>query len=159
LPKIMHSCCDVPLIAHVVARAVEQKCAPVVVVLGPGSESVQNYLSKRFPNAALKFAIQTEALGTGDAARVGLTALGDVAGKTLLLYGDTPLLSHDTLTQLRRQTADVAFVVADVDQPTGYGRVIQRDGRWRIVEDKDASPEEKQVRKINAGVYWCDAEI
>jgi bifunctional UDP-N-acetylglucosamine pyrophosphorylase / glucosamine-1-phosphate N-acetyltransferase len=159
LPKILHPCCDVPLIAHVVNLALTQQCSPIVVVLSPGSNDIQDYLSKRFAQAPLRFAIQEKPLGTGDAAKAGLKALDHSTLKVLLLYGDVPLLTPQSIDALTDAVAQVAFLTAHVNDPTGYGRVIEKQNRFKIVEDKDCSEDERRVQQVNAGVYLCDLAV
>ncbi len=110
----------------------------------------------------MRFAVQEEQLGTGDAARVGLEALGRFQGRILILYGDVPLLTPATVEKLERaaEKAPLAVLTAEVDDPFGYGRVIRAgDGIARIVEEKDASAAERAIQEVNAGVYVTTAPL
>src|SRR5262249_40827897 len=100
--------------------------------------------------------------GTGHALLQAEPFLAGVTGTVILLSGDVPLLRHQTLESLRRTHQDrraaATVVTAVVDAPDGYGRVVRTDGRLAsIVEHKDASPDERQIREINSGIYAFDA--
>jgi bifunctional UDP-N-acetylglucosamine pyrophosphorylase / glucosamine-1-phosphate N-acetyltransferase len=105
---------------------------------------------------------QTEQRGTGHAVQVGLAPLVDFEGLVLILYGDVPLLRQETLAALverARETGGLAFLSAEVEDPTGYGRVV-RDGKGevaRVVEHKDASETERRIREVNGGIYAAPA--
>jgi len=160
IPKVLHSCAGLPLVAHVVKLALATKCDPIVVVVDPQGSRVRETLTALFPKATLLFAIQPVAKGTGDAAHVGLRALGKFDGDVLVLCGDAPLLTPSTLARLRKEKRDalITMLYASVDHPKGYGRVI-RQGRnvLSIVEERDATAAQKAVHEINAGVYLCGA--
>ena len=156
--KVMFPAAGVPMIRHVVERALE--CSPerVIVIVGHNRESVVEYLSGEFGDR-VEFAEQIEQLGTGHAVMQAAPRLADFDGDVLVLSGDVPLLSYRTIGRLwdthaaHHAVATVLTVIAD--DPTGYGRVIRNeDGSVsRIVEQKDASPEEREVREVNSGIY------
>jgi bifunctional UDP-N-acetylglucosamine pyrophosphorylase/glucosamine-1-phosphate N-acetyltransferase len=119
-------------------------------------------LEARFLGQPLRFATQVEQRGTADAVRAALGMLDGVSGPILVLYGDTPLLREATLRALvdtfRRGTAPLALVSTVAPDPSGYGRVIRVSGRITgIVEEKDATPAQRRVREVNAGLYCADA--
>lgn len=154
LPKVAHLAAGRPLIGWVLKAVDDLDPANVVVVVGHGAEHVQPHL----PGGVVA-AHQAEQLGTGDAARVGLDALPDVAADDtiMILYGDMPLLTGDLLGRLADRTDDVAarMVTVEVEDPTGYGRVI-RDDRGlvlEVVEQRDGDESQLAVREINAGSY------
>jgi bifunctional UDP-N-acetylglucosamine pyrophosphorylase/glucosamine-1-phosphate N-acetyltransferase len=162
LPKVLHRCGDLPLAAHVVRLALERRCHPVVVVVSPGAEPVRDALRELFPEAPFVFAVQEKRLGTGDAARVGLKALDRFQGRVLILYGDVPLLRAATVARLEKaaRRAPLALLTAIPTDPTGYGRVVRENATVaRIVEHRDASPEELAIREVNAGVYVTRADF
>lgn len=162
LPKVLHRCGDLPLVAHVVRLALARRCDPIVVVTSPNAAQVEPALRSLFPKAPLVFAVQEKPRGTGDAARAGLAALPETAARVLVLYGDVPLLSPATVGRLEKAAARVplALLTAELDDPAGYGRVV-RESRTvtRIIEDKDASAAERAIREVNAGVYVADAAL
>ena len=164
LPKILHLCHEQPLLCHPVARALAAGCAPVVVVASPDHrDAIEAEVVRRFPGAQVLVTTQPTPRGTGDAARCGLAALGDVGGRLLVLYGDTPLLTDATLARLRAagEGHALALLTAKVADPSGYGRVV-RDAAGqvaKIVEHRDASPAEAAICEVNVGVYWLQAAL
>ena len=148
--KVMHRIMGKPMIGHVVDRAAALSPDEVVVVVGHGREQVEDYLK----DEKVDFMVQVEQKGTAHALLTTETALKD--GPVLVLYGDVPLIEDSTLSafiDFFEETGDVAFMVTDVENPKGYGRVIVRDGIIsRIVEENDASEEEKAIATINTGI-------
>ncbi len=157
LAKVLHPLMGQPLVAYPIRAAVEVGAEPIVLVVGHQAETVQADVEARF-GPKTRFQVQRERLGTGHAAREGLLGLEGFEGDVLILSGDVPLLTADTLKALleaaRTPNCALALVTARLDDPTGYGRIIRRgDGVARIVEHKDASLEERSVNEINAGIY------
>jgi bifunctional UDP-N-acetylglucosamine pyrophosphorylase/glucosamine-1-phosphate N-acetyltransferase len=152
-PKLLHQLCGKPLICHLLDRLTALDVGRIIVVLGYGSESLREVLSD-YP---VDYVLQEKQLGTGHATMCTAPALKDLDGSVLVLYGDTPLISQDTLRRLyeTRETedADEVLLTVDTPEPEGYGRIVRdREGMpARIVEEKDTSPEEKLIREINAG--------
>lgn len=163
LPKILHPAADMPLVGHVVALAEASSCSPIVVVVDPvGRPKVEDTLKRLFPTTALTFATQHEPLGTGDALKAGLGALTSHAGNILVLCGDVPLLSVETIAKLEPalQGVDLAMLTARVPDPTGYGRIVREsDTKMRIVEHRDATEAERAINEINVAVYLCGMEL
>lgn len=163
LPKVLHEMCGRPLVAFAVDRALDLGATRVTVVVGHGAAQVEARLTDLFPAQQLAFAVQSPQLGTGHAVMSAKTQGGLGEGDVLILSGDVPLLGHDTLERLlkarRESGAAVALVSTVPPTPTGYGRVIRNasSGVERIVEEKDASADERSVREVNAGVYCVDA--
>ena len=160
--KVLHPVLGDPLAAWPIGRALELGCDPVVAVVGHQAEQVQQVLQPRFLGRPLRFAMQPEQRGTADAVRTGMGMLEGVEGAVLVLYGDTPLLRTETLQALvgafRRGHAQLALVSTTPADPYGYGRVLRRSGRITgVVEEKDASAEQRQINEVNAGVYVIDA--
>ncbi len=151
LPKVLHPLAGRPLLSHVIDTARMLHPSRIVVVVGHGAEVVQNAVAA--PD--VRFALQTEQLGTGHAVRQALPLL-DPAEPTLVLYGDVPLTKASTLKRLVDAAVDGCYGVLTVtlDDPHGYGRIV-RDSAGsvvRIVEQKDASPEELRIAEINTGI-------
>ena len=152
-PKILHKLCGKPLVCHLLDRLVALDVGRIVVVLGHGSESVREALSG-YP---VDFVVQEQQLGTGHATMCAAPALEGLEGNALVLYGDTPLISQETLARLyetcENEDADEIILTVETPTPKGYGRIV-RDSQGipaRIVEEKDTSAEEKMIREINAG--------
>lgn len=164
LPKVLHPCAGTPLICHAVRAALGAGCAPVVVVVSPSNQAaIEAAVRHHLPKAELAFAVQARPRGTGDAARAGLEAVPEDVRQVVVTYGDVPLLTAETLGRLREAAHGVALslLVAEVADPTGYGRVVRdRAGKvTHIVEHKDASESQRAIREVNAGVYWAGAQL
>jgi bifunctional UDP-N-acetylglucosamine pyrophosphorylase/glucosamine-1-phosphate N-acetyltransferase len=154
LPKVLHPVAGSPMLTHVIAAACKAGATPVVAVIGHGADQV----SAAFAGAGVAFAVQAEQLGTGHALQSAAPALTNFAGDLLLLCGDVPLLRNETLAALvahhRSQRATATVLTAELPDPRGYGRIIRGpDGVERIVEEKDATQEERAVCEINTGIY------
>ena len=158
LPKVLQPLAGRPLLAHVVATATDLTGEAPLVVYGHGGEAVQ----AAFGGAAVEWVEQAEQLGTGHAVAQALPRIAD-HDVVLVLYGDVPLITTDTLQQLIDAAAEDALGVltATLDDPTGYGRIVRdEDGNvTRIVEQKDATPAERAIAEINTGFVACRAAL
>jgi bifunctional UDP-N-acetylglucosamine pyrophosphorylase/glucosamine-1-phosphate N-acetyltransferase len=155
LPKVLHPLAGRPLLAHVLDTARALKAQRTVVVHGHGADAVR----AAFPDSGLAWVLQSEQLGTGHAVQQAMAHL-EASGDVLVLYGDVPLVREATLRRLLEAAREgVALLTAELDDPTGYGRVLRdQAGRVaRIVEHKDASPSERAVHEINAGFFALSA--
>lgn len=157
-PKVLHAIAGRPLAAWAIQAALDAGVARCVVVTGHGRASVESELAARFGDR-VRFVHQAEQLGTGHAVRCALPALGDSQGRVIVLYGDCPLLESSTLKRLveasERSEADLGLVTFRLQDPTGYGRIL-RDDHGKVTgirEHKDASPDEREIREVNPGVY------
>src|SRR5881397_4320950 len=154
LPKVLHPVCGQPLIFYVLDALHHTGISSSIVVVGHGADRVREAVG-----AQARYVEQAEPRGTGHAVMIALPHLPDDGNPVLVLYGDTPLLTAETihaLTALHRTSGSAATLLsARVPDPSGYGRVIRDgDGRVRkIVEEADCSSEERQVMEINAGTY------
>ncbi|MHA6620281.1 bifunctional UDP-N-acetylglucosamine diphosphorylase/glucosamine-1-phosphate N-acetyltransferase GlmU [Pseudonocardia sp. DLS-67] len=166
VPKVLHRIGGRSLLGHAVHAAAALEPEHLVVVVGAGGEQVREALTGMADELArpVLAAEQHQRLGTGHAVRCALDALpDDLSGPVLVTYGDVPLLASDTLTALLHDHASsgapLTVLTSAVDDPTGYGRVLHAtDGTVsRIVEERDASLEERAVQEINSGVYAFDA--
>jgi bifunctional UDP-N-acetylglucosamine pyrophosphorylase/glucosamine-1-phosphate N-acetyltransferase len=149
LPKILHPLGGRPLLAHVLAAA--QPLAPhkVIVVHGHGAEQVR----AAFAGAQVEWVLQAEQLGTGHAVQQAMPRVSPDAD-VVILYADVPLIRPATLERLVNSARDgLAVMTAEVPDATGYGRIVRGPAGdvARIVEEKDADPEERRIREINAG--------
>ncbi|PRF95891.1 UDP-N-acetylglucosamine diphosphorylase/glucosamine-1-phosphate N-acetyltransferase [Burkholderia ambifaria] len=151
LPKVLHPLAGRPLLSHVIATARTLQPSRLVVVVGHGAEQVQAAVAA--PD--VQFAVQAEQLGTGHAVRQALPLL-DPAQPTLVLYGDVPLTRASTLRRLVDAARDGSYGILTVtlDDPAGYGRIVRDAAGFvtRIVEQKDASPEQLKIAEINTGI-------
>jgi bifunctional UDP-N-acetylglucosamine pyrophosphorylase/glucosamine-1-phosphate N-acetyltransferase len=156
--KVLHPIAGVPLIGHVLATARELSAAYVVTVVRHERESVAEAIADLMPEAIV--VDQDEVPGTGRAVEIGLGALPDgFDGDVVVVSGDVPLLDAGTLAGLlaahREAAAAATLLSAIVDDATGYGRIVRDDGgaMLRIVEQKDAGPDELLITEINSGTY------
>jgi bifunctional UDP-N-acetylglucosamine pyrophosphorylase/glucosamine-1-phosphate N-acetyltransferase len=161
LPKVLHPLLGRTLLGHVLAASDEAlPGSRTLVVIGRGAELVSAHVTDIAPAAGT--VLQAEQRGTGNAVRIALDAAADARGTVVVLNGDLPLLSADTLRALvtAHESAGAAATIltAELPDPTGLGRIIRAgDGSvLRIVEHRDARPEELAIREINAGAYVFD---
>ncbi|MEG0820504.1 MAG: bifunctional UDP-N-acetylglucosamine diphosphorylase/glucosamine-1-phosphate N-acetyltransferase GlmU, partial [Burkholderiaceae bacterium] len=154
LPKVLQPLAGRPMLSHVIAAArvlAEQQPNPrIVLVVGHGAQEVQSALAAE---ADLGFAMQMPQLGTGHAVMQAVPQLADDA-HTLVLLGDVPLISAQTLQKLVIAAGrDVGLLTVEMADPTGYGRIVRAGGSVaRIVEQKDASAAELAIREVNTGI-------
>ncbi|GER67645.1 bifunctional protein GlmU [Weizmannia acidilactici] len=157
LYKVLHPVCGKPMVEHVADQVLQLDMDKIVTVVGHGAEQVQACLKGK-----TDFVLQEEQLGTGHAVLQAEPILGKEDGTTLVVCGDTPLLQAQTLKALfeehEQKKAKVTILTANASDPTGYGRVIRNKAGLveKIVEHKDATLEERNVREINTGVYCFD---
>jgi bifunctional UDP-N-acetylglucosamine pyrophosphorylase/glucosamine-1-phosphate N-acetyltransferase len=159
--KVLHEVCGRPLAYYPVRRALEAGADPVVVVVGHQADDVEVALRRHLPDAPIRFVLQKEQLGTAHAVLTARAALRGFDGQVLILSGDTPLLTSETLRAVveKRGRAALAFATMTLENATGYGRVVHapHGGPALVVEEKDATPAEKTIKEVNAGLYCADA--
>ncbi len=159
--KVLHRLCGRPLVYYPVKRAIEAGADPVVVVVGYQADAVRSALRQHLPEAPLRFAHQREQLGTAHAVQAARAALRGHRGPVLIVSGDTPLLTRETLESVvrARGAGALAFATMTLENPEGYGRVVHapHGGPALVVEEKDATAEERQIKEVNAGLYCADA--
>jgi len=158
MPKVLHEAGGLPLIEYVLRTANRLNPASVVVIVGHQADSIRQALGERL---GLAFASQEPQLGTGHALLQAEPLLKGSAGTLVLLSGDVPLLRSETVNALVRRheerSAAATVLTALVDNPDGYGRVVRNAGEISaIVEHKDASPADRDIREINSGIYAFD---
>jgi bifunctional UDP-N-acetylglucosamine pyrophosphorylase / glucosamine-1-phosphate N-acetyltransferase len=160
LPKVLHPLCGRALLEYPVGAAFEAGADQVVVVTS-GQPEITAALESRYGAERIRVVVQDPPRGTGDAVRVGLQAVEHE--RTLILYGDTPLVRAEDLNQLLQALEapgqELSLLTAVVPEPAGYGRIL-RDARGAITEvreDRDLDgPEQRAIREVNAGMYAAD---
>src|SRR5512136_2350434 len=162
--KVLHQVCGRPMVYFPVKRALEAGASPVVVVVGHQGDEVEAALRAALPGAPLRFARQEKQLGTAHAVLAAKASLRGYRGPVVILSGDTPLLTTHTLASVvgaRTGPGSLAFATMVLENPAGYGRVVHspEKGPALIVEEKDATPEERKIKEVNAGLYAADAEF
>ncbi len=160
LPKVLHPLAGAPIIDYVLATAAALSPASRTIVVGHLAESMREALAA---HGDLRFVVQEPQLGTAHAVAQAAPLLEGATGTLLLLYGDVPRLSVQTVRALldeHERAGNAATVLtAVVPDPSGYGRIIRDPGGIaRIVEHRDATPDERAVREINSGIYAFELE-
>jgi bifunctional UDP-N-acetylglucosamine pyrophosphorylase/glucosamine-1-phosphate N-acetyltransferase len=164
--KVLHELDGRPLVNHVVETAMTLDPAKVCVVVGHQSDDVKAAVLAEFDGEKTSFVIQEKQLGTGDAVNSARKFFADADGTLVVLSGDVPMLTATTLQKLvekhksdRDRGAACTVLSVRLKDPTGYGRVVRDENGSleKIVEQKDASDEEKAVDEINSGIYCFDA--
>ena len=156
IPKVLHKIFEKPLLGYVLG-SVKDITTENFVVVGHHAEEVQEYVETNYNNA--KTVLQTPQLGTGHAVSMVCPYLEDYSGQILILCGDTPLITSETLKKFveyhNSNNSDLTVMSTIFENPANYGRIIrEQDGSLKcIVEEKDATPEEKAVKEVNAGIY------
>ena len=158
MPKVLHKVAGQTMIERVIRTAAATSPDTVTVIVGHRADAVRTHLGN-IPNIA--FALQEPQLGTAHALQQAEPRLTGRLGTLVLLSGDVPLLTGDTLQRLverhRGSGAAATVVTATVDRPYGYGRIVRTRGRIsRIVEERDASPSQRKINEINSGIYAFD---
>ena len=158
LPKVLHTVAGLPILGHILAALKSLGVGKLVVVVGPGQDDVAAFAK----GYGAEVAVQAAQLGTGDAARSALPALGGFGGDVSVLYGDNPLLTTETLNKLfaaRAAGADLALMGFKPADAGPYGRLVQlaNGDLDRIVEARDATASETQIGFCNAGGFTLDA--
>ena len=157
-PKVLHEIFNKSLLGYVIEAVNNTDLADEnIVVVGHQAEKVEEYIESNYKNA--KTVIQTPQLGTGHAVSMALPLLNDYDGEVIILCGDTPLITSETIKEFvnfhRREKSDLTVMSAIFDNPANYGRIIRNfNGSLNsIIEEKDATPEQKGVNEVNAGIY------
>lgn len=155
-PKVLHSLAGRPLLQHVMDVATQLTPATTCIVYGHGGEAVPQAMAQYDAS----FVLQEPQLGTGHAVQQVLPALNDDS-TTLVLYGDVPLIQTTTLTQLLKSPEALSLLTLHLDNPAGYGRIM-RDSNGKvvsIVEEKDATPEQRATREVNTGILAAPTHL
>src|ERR687885_1028873 len=155
--KVLHTICGVPMVNYAIAALKPIGPQRTLVVIGHQADEVKAVLPP-----TVEPVLQKQQIGTGDAVRVALEAIEEDEGTLLVVNGDGPLISHRTLAELLERHRSVGVgatvLVAELDDATGLGRVMEDAGVVRIVEERDATEAEKQIRLVNLGLYAFELE-
>ena len=157
-PKVLHEIFNKTLLGYVIEAVNNTDLVDEnIVIVGHQAEKVEEYISQNYQNA--KTVLQSPQLGTGHAVSMALPLLKDFDGEVIILCGDTPLITSETLKEFvefhKKNNADLTVMSAIFENPTNYGRIIRNaDGSLNsIVEEKDATSEQRMVNEVNAGIY------
>ena len=160
LPKVLHTLKQQSMIEHVINKTIQMKPDKIVVVVGYKSELVKKHLI----NYNVEYAIQHKQLGTGHAIMQCENILNDFEGNTLILSGDVPLITKETLSDLYqihiKNNSSATVLSAIINNPSGYGRIVRNKNNFiSIVEEKDANEKQKKINEINTGIYIYNNKI
>jgi len=156
--KVLHELFYAPMVHHVLQATTPLRATKSIVVVGHQRETVEKSLSE----FSVQLVVQEKQLGTGHAVLCAEEALNQMDGCVMILCGDTPLIRAETLQEMvaqhRSQNSTLTVMTTILDNPTHYGRIIsgEEETVLSIVEEKDASPEQKKIHEINAGIYCID---
>lgn len=163
LPKVLHPLLGKPLLGHVIQAALAVKPSKITVVVGHRKEQVIDYLNTLSLPCPIETVVQSPQLGTGHALQQVQAQITSLSDTVILLSGDVPLLTADSLQKLQathqKTQAAITVLSAKVDNPTGYGRLLTKQGNngqiscSGIVEEKDATNVQRKIQDVNAGVY------
>lgn len=159
LPKVLHPLCGRPLVAHVIDTARQLEATDITLVVAPG---IHEQVRESFGDG-YGYAIQAEQLGTGHAVQQARPLLEGAVDQVLVLYGADPLMKVASIRQLldalTRPNVVAAITTFEADPPTGYGRIVRDADRQvcEIVEERDATPEQREITEVNQGVVAYDA--
>ncbi len=159
LPKVLHKIQGLSLLERVINQTLNvQNLDEAVIITGHKAELVDDLLAKIYDTNVVNTVLQSPQLGTGHAVSMAINKLQDFDGNVLILCGDTPLLTTEVLDDLvdfhNREKSDLTVLSAIFDNPTNYGRIVKKNGKLdKIVEEKDATDEQKLIMEVNTGVY------
>lgn len=161
--KVLHSLCGKPMILHLLERVKSLPLGRIVIVLGYQKEKVKEVVRKAFPKA--EFVYQEKQLGTGHALAQADKLYTGGEKTLLILNGDTPLISENTLTSFIRnhqsKNATLSLLTVELEEPFGYGRILRnrRGILQKIIEEKDATPIQRKIREVNSGIYLIQSKF
>jgi bifunctional UDP-N-acetylglucosamine pyrophosphorylase/glucosamine-1-phosphate N-acetyltransferase len=174
IPKVLAQLKSNPLLYYVLQTGVNLSPQKICIVVGHKKELIIDYVNNKFipencnakkPDTAnfIDFAVQSEQLGTGHAVKCTENYFKDYDGKILILSGDVPLLKAHTLKEFIKKSdgSNIAVLTAIASNPFGYGRIIRDENQniISIIEEKDASEEQKLINEINSGIYFVETKI
>jgi len=162
LVKVLHPLLGVPMLSYTIDLSLKEiKAEKTIVVVGYQADRIK----ERFKDPLIHFVLQEEQLGTGHAVLQAMPFLQSFTGTVLILCGDVPLVRVETLhsfiNTFREKGSSLSVLTTVVERPSGYGRIIRSEEGWleRIVEEKDATEEERLIREINTGIYCVRASL
>lgn len=159
LVKVLHPIAGIPMLAYPIRAVKETGCSTIIVIIGHQKDKVE----KAFKDENIKFAYQEKQLGSGHAVTVAKDLIGNFESDVLILCGDVPLINAKILKQFvqlhRDNQATMSVLSVVLDNPFGYGRIIRDESGncLGIVEERDATDNQKEIKEINTGLYCCKA--
>jgi len=164
LPKVLHKVNGLPMIVHILrnVQTLNTNIEKIIIVVGKYKEQIKTTIDEYIYDQNIVYVMQApEPLGTGHAiqcCKSELVAFPDA--NVLILSGDVPLLSANTMHQLLSLKSDVKLITTTMEDPTGYGRIVTKESNFsKIVEQKDCSPEECSMNRVNCGIYSIKSNL
>ena len=161
LPKVLHLCNEVPMLVKVIQTAILLNPKNILVVTGKHHDLIKETVAQYIHDSHIQYVIQETQLGTGDAIKYCLPHYAPNQN-VLILSGDVPLITAELLEGFVRTSSQCSILVANVENPHGYGRILLDENRqeiMQIVEEKDCIEEERQVSIINSGIYFIQSKL
>jgi UDP-N-acetylglucosamine diphosphorylase/glucosamine-1-phosphate N-acetyltransferase len=169
IPKVLHKIHNIPMIVRIIEEAKKLNPMHIYIIVGKYRSIIENTI-KEYINidTNITFILQEEALGTGHAIQCCETTLykkyieNNISNNVLILSGDVPLIKSDTMKQMLINLNKIKIMVTKLDNPTGYGRIANLNNSVsfdKIVEEKDCTPDQKMIQKVNCGIYAFDINI
>ena len=159
LPKVLHKVLNYPMLVHVIKTSLQLKPKKIIIIVGKYKDVIDSTIKKYLSNEEydkIEYAYQEEALGTGHAVMCSLYNLAQYTEhKVLILSGDVPLISKETLSSLNSEYED-RMLITDLDIPKACGRIIFDEDKTKvddIIEEKECNDEQKLINYINCGIY------
>ncbi len=158
LAKVLHQVLDKPMLRHIIDNLIDLKINEAYIIVGHNQEQIVNYLNDNKLDQNFKTIVQDPPLGSGHALMQAIDHLNDYPGDVLVLNGDMPLIQFETLSNLVKThnscCNDITILTASLPNPTGFGRIIRdNDNIIGIIEEKDATGDQKNIQEINVGIY------
>tara|TARA_B110000971_G_scaffold196681_1_gene211998 strand:- start:60 stop:851 length:792 start_codon:yes stop_codon:yes gene_type:complete len=167
VPKVLHLINNKPMIVHVIETSFKLNIHKICIIVGKYyaviKETLEQYLDMNIMASKITFIMQNEALGTGHAilcCKNFLEKLPTYIYNICILSGDVPLITTESINNLLNDTEFCNILIANIDEPSGYGRIVIENNKIiRIVEEKDCNEEEKQIKFINSGIYSFNIKV
>lgn len=161
LPKVLHEIDGTPMLVHVIKQSQKLNPDKIIIVVGKYKLLIQDTIANFIDIHSITFVEQVQPKGTGDAIKCCIYELMKMPlSNVLILSGDIPLLSHITMKNVLNNLNNVKIVTTDIENPSGYGRIVTEYNVFiKIVEEKDCDLNEKQITKINCGIYAFDTNL
>lgn len=163
IPKVLHKILNKPMIVHVIEESNRLNPNKIIIVVGKYRDIIETTIKEYLDvnTIPIEYIIQPEALGTGHAVQCCINSLKlNINSKTLILSGDVPLLKCNTMKSIIENLNKVKIAITELDNSSGYGRIVENNSLFeKIVEEKDCSPEQKNIKKVNCGIYAFDTKI
>lgn len=167
VPKVLHLIKNKPMIVHVIETSLALNLYKIGIIVGKYytliKETIEQYIDKNIIESKITFIMQNEPLGTGHAiacCKKFLEKMPNYIHNVCILSGDVPLITSESINNLLNDTEFCNILIANIDEPSGYGRIVLENNKIiKIIEEKDCNEEEKQIKFINSGIYTFNIKV